>query len=728
MRLTLRTLLAYLDDILEPAQAKEIGAKIAESSYASELVKRTKEVIRRRRLTAPDVEGPGSGVDANTIGEYLDNTLSPETVADIEKICLDSDVHLAEVAACHQVLTLVLGEPIEIQPNSRERMYALGPVGEGSRIAAGSSLFKRTKSANGANPTTAREHAKHRAADPNEFSNSLPDYLKPNPFWKRAVPLILITLVVGVWVGMIVADPTFFPADDQSANPSLDAKTTPAVAETVDAKTQAVIVAAKTGPPKQVEPKVDPEAGLKTPDTTGIDPVPPPDDPVPPVLINENPEKKPVTPGPNPALGTPAANPEKTPGVEPSPPSVPGAPAVVTDPKANPLSYTSTTGLVVHREPNGQRWSVLARRSLVFINESIVVPEPYEGEFGRTEAPVRMRVLGGSRFHSIGSDSMTLLGIHLDQGRVVLSAVEPTAGEFMPVVVKCAIGQDEWFIELSSKDSVCGIQVIPRFSEEPGERFVGDSYAGRVVVQAGSVRITTGTSEPVLISADQQFVLRLPKMAADYVRLTEPTLLPNWLNPNARISTSSQRRYAALFEKEFDLNESVNFSIAPLTDDPQPRIAELAASCLALTENIPALVQALGSEHEEARAAASRGLSFWLPRHPQNGEQLMVAMQLRYRREEAEVMQRLLWGFGEKDLRKQVTSSQLVDWLENPEVVVRELAFFHIERLTGRDMGYRPLAPAVQRSPSVGRWRDYIDDKGALIPEDAPPSKANRYF
>ena len=127
MRLTLRTLLAYLDDVLEPAQAKELGEKIAESSVATALVNRMREVMRRRRLSAPAVQGAGAGIDANRVGEYLDNTLSPEAVADIERVCLESDVHLAEVAACHQILTLVLGEPVDVPVESRERMYALGP-------------------------------------------------------------------------------------------------------------------------------------------------------------------------------------------------------------------------------------------------------------------------------------------------------------------------------------------------------------------------------------------------------------------------------------------------------------------------------------------------------------------------------------------------------------------------------------------------------------------------
>src|SRR4051794_14473475 len=53
VRLTLRTLLAYLDDTLEPAEIKRIGQKVAESDAAQELIARIKQVTRRRRLTTP---------------------------------------------------------------------------------------------------------------------------------------------------------------------------------------------------------------------------------------------------------------------------------------------------------------------------------------------------------------------------------------------------------------------------------------------------------------------------------------------------------------------------------------------------------------------------------------------------------------------------------------------------------------------------------------------------
>ena len=59
MRLTLRTLLAWLDDTLEPSQVREIGKQVAESPFAQELTERIHRVTRQRRLSVPEQFGTG---------------------------------------------------------------------------------------------------------------------------------------------------------------------------------------------------------------------------------------------------------------------------------------------------------------------------------------------------------------------------------------------------------------------------------------------------------------------------------------------------------------------------------------------------------------------------------------------------------------------------------------------------------------------------------------------
>jgi hypothetical protein len=123
MRLTLRTLLAWLDDTLPAAEVRDIGKQVAESPYAQELVERIHRVTRQRRLTVPSRNGP-EGTDPNEVAAYVDNGLEPNQVAEYEKKCLNSDVNLAEAASVHQILSL-LGQKVHVPGEAKARMYHL---------------------------------------------------------------------------------------------------------------------------------------------------------------------------------------------------------------------------------------------------------------------------------------------------------------------------------------------------------------------------------------------------------------------------------------------------------------------------------------------------------------------------------------------------------------------------------------------------------------------------
>ncbi|MCA9241875.1 MAG: hypothetical protein KDA37_16810, partial [Planctomycetales bacterium] len=131
MRLTLRTLLAYIDNILDPKDQEELAQKVNASDMAHDLLHRTRDVTHRLRLPAPPLDSAGPYNDPNMMAEYLDNVLPPDNVPHFERRCLeleefpDADSYLAEAANCHHVLTMVLGQRAEIDPELKQHLYTL---------------------------------------------------------------------------------------------------------------------------------------------------------------------------------------------------------------------------------------------------------------------------------------------------------------------------------------------------------------------------------------------------------------------------------------------------------------------------------------------------------------------------------------------------------------------------------------------------------------------------
>lgn len=125
MRLTLRTLLAYRDRVLSESDLSDLHKRIQQSEMAGNLLRRMDALSLRQQLLAPRVDGRGLGGDANSVAEYLDDILEREKVPELERVCLESDVQLAELTQCHALLSTALNTSVDVPDLLRDRVVGL---------------------------------------------------------------------------------------------------------------------------------------------------------------------------------------------------------------------------------------------------------------------------------------------------------------------------------------------------------------------------------------------------------------------------------------------------------------------------------------------------------------------------------------------------------------------------------------------------------------------------
>ncbi len=688
MRLTLRTLLAYLDDVLEPAETKEIGQKIQESPMAATLVSRIREVMRRRRLNAPDLDGPGIGIDPNLVAQYLDNSLPPEAVAGIERVFLESDHQLAEVAACHQILTLALGEPVEILPATRERMYVLGPVEATDQLHAAG---EPTHRANGTKSLTPMFLSTVPAAPPanSSFEESLPDYLRPKPWSGKILSIAIGAVVFIIWITAVISDQSWIKG-------VMGLKPT----------NNAALV--KSDPVTSAD---DMEADQE-PDQPGEVAKVPPADPAAPI----EPDKKIVEAADDPPAD--AATAEKVPAepvaskpVEPPASNADEAPALV----APTIQYASTEGILLRTSLNEGSWYVVPRRAELKPGALLAGPEPFESVLEIDGGAVRITLLGDTVIQILGPTKEASWGIGLVSGQLVLQS---NGQGDKPAKLTLALGPRTGQLELGPGETVCGIEFLLKEPEGFEQPVPVMQRQNGVYVIAGAAR-WAADGEPAR-TADKGVYFNLLNDQAPVNFGATAGLFPDWLDPQRRKMNSTLRRSASLFEKEFDVDQPIDSSLVALIRDSRSRISELAVRSLLLTDNIPAAVQALAqSPQEETRKAAAIGLQRWLGVSAERGAPLRQALSKHYERvDDVNALYRLLWGFSVEEVKQEQPSLDLVEMLRSNHVAIRELAFANLIRLTNRKFEYRPLASPQQREPAIRRWLDFVQRDGALVKEE----------
>jgi hypothetical protein len=735
MRLTLRTMLAFADDVLEPDDAREVGQKIEESEVATSLMHRLRDVTRRLRLGAPRVDAKGLAGDANNVAEYLDNTMPVEELSDFERICLESDVHLAEVASSHQILTLVLGEPAEVDPKSRQRMYVVVSDARAEKL--------EEEAVEPAPARTKRRKSKRASSRASVVRRrpEVPDYLREQVrrrSWRTwvaaAVLLIAVAGAAAIFGPTLVerlSTTTVADAGDAGAVDSKadNAQLGQAEKSDVPAPAESDLVGPDAPPAKLDNVPPAPTAGdLKQPDgqssvaTRADDAAKLPVAPAPSDVASADGTPAPATPAdPMPAAPTGEEGPVPMPGT-PTDPAAPveGAPAPDVAVQPQPVGRLTTAEEVAVRyepSPSGANspaaWRRLSSQDALHAGDLILALPAYRPAItSGAGGGFAMQVLGGSLLAIEPMDEQGAIGIDLVQGRVVVMAASHegarlrfTLGDHKGVAVlvgtdaTLAVEVRRRLIDGGDFDQPPMVDVVAQIFVTGGEVRWQDPVAGTEdVIKAGGTRIV-GTPPPV-------------------VEAVEPAALgvPPWVSTNE--VDQLQKLAAPALNVKLTPGEPVSLRLKEMAYEArqleQRSLATLSLTYLGDFETfLPLLSDTVQHDNWNTHIAAVRDV---LARSPNASGALQQTLATQRDAAKARELYEMIRSYDAKQLRDWA-AARLVANLEHPDLDFRILSFWNLNYLTGFSLNYRPHYTEARRQPGVRAWKQKLD-AGLIAPRE----------
>jgi len=733
MRLTLRTMLAYIDDILEPEDAEAIGKRIEQSEFATTLLHRTRDVMRRLRLGTPDLTDRGAGLDPNTVAEYLDNSLADDRVLDFEKVCLESDVHLAEVASCHQILALVLGEPAEVDPASRQRMYQLLELERtGAAEAAESEAAK----------LVAARHARAKTGAPEKTA----DRTQRRRSWLPMAVAVTAALACGILLlavtgqlepGSILGDLLELGRADQSTamgpEPSQIQAGSP-LEPPAEGGVSGEALPSGAGEPDSQPPaateSVEPAGEAPPPAvvTNGVGRAEPPGQLVPVTAVGAPPMPEPAASPPltQPPIASAAdtAGERETPqGEEPAPgaEAQPGA-GQQANPAPLPTEFVGQLNAPAHVllgfDPGAGAWKRLRDQEPLVAQAGYLSLPTYRPMLQLVDQ-TRIWLIGSCQIELMPSDQEGVEGLVVDHGRLIVEAPETAEGR-----LRLRVGDRLGMITFADAGSQLAVEVaraaVPGSDPEtqPGPR-TANLYAtsGRLLWQEHPGR------EPLAADAPVRLTLNDEPPEAEAVRE-----FPSWIVADT-ISLLDQRASSAI-ERELVAGRSALLGLRELADHRRKEVRLLALRCLDGLGDFELMVAALDEpEQRSAWPDYVAQLRAAVVRSPLAAAQVRTAME-KLHGSEGTTLYEMLWKYG--DELKSEDAARLVRALDHNTLAFRVVSYQTLKRITKLGLNYHPEDPAVRRRPWIQKWKERLSsdsqlgtqsqDTGQTRPAAATPS------
>jgi hypothetical protein len=731
MRLTLRTMLAYMDGILEPADAEDIAKKIEESETATKIYHRIRDVMRRLRLSAPGLTDRSPGLDANTVAEYLDNCLPGDRVPDFEKVCLESDVHLAEVASSHQILALVLGEAAEIDPASRQRMYELPKVAEaaeeGERKAAEAALAAATPGNWAADEAAAERRAR--------LKPTVPEYLRePQRKWRILPTAIVLALAgcilgfllritgqldpnapLGHWLGLHAAreddnrEPTVVKPSEESPSPTAAATSGTAAEQGAPSKASTTTSASAA---KSDEGAKKPDSAAPAPATkedtvstpplpaTGAAPAPLPKAgtasaaaPAIKAPTAPTPATPPATP-PAPHAGTPAKTASDT---EPKkvPPAVVGPakePETAPVPRLGRFLYEEPA-VLLKLDPRADNWQPLAIEEPVAAHQ-VLLALPTTRPKVALNAPAVLEMIGGTQLHVLPGDDKSAVGVDVSFGRIVLKSRAPAA-----LRIAIHAGNHSGVLTLSDSESVVALEVTPLHAAGANPESERRPVASQLIVAAGDALWEEGGQKALEIKSPHRVDVLGP-----LVEEIEPVSLKEQLWIEEEPLGPLDKQALVAMSQLLPPGRSASLGLMELTEHRRKEFRMLATRCLGYLGRFEPMLLAL--EDPAKKLEWFDHVDFLRQAVARNAETAAAVRRAaeKHFSDEAKSWYRMLWGYADKNLQDG-DDEKLVKMLEHENLAFRVLAFWNLHDITGLSLYYKPEQTPAKRQQSILHWK-----------------------
>ena len=737
MRLTVRTLLAYLDDRLSPENARDLGRKISASSFATQLIERIRRAKRSRSVS---LEEAPRLADANLIADYLDDQLSPGEVSELEKRILASDSLLAEVAAVHEVLGTLKGAAAPAQP-LRQRLYALDPTG--------GELLQEVLSS---------------GSKEMELEQELPWQPVAAGGSGRQTALVVCALLAGVWVISLLTDSRLLSDGDSAVELAAAGESDSAAAGDARSGDDTIEVAANPPPVPALSPDSEPGGIAASGSQADMNPLVaaaeggngPPPPPLPTSVADA--DLPPAAPVDRPEYYLQAVNqfvmvrvPQRThwtllsqiPGGD----TISEAPGIVDCgdflrdywfgiPRALNMRLRSEVGGWLMQAADGAivRFPVAELTDLeVLQGRFLVSADTVSGDAAVGNASLSLRLAGSiSRFtladpetkfaiqvvpHAVATGVSTVVAAGSATATAVPGLAAPDSG------VSGAAGQvSAAAANAVTQDTAAKTVATDPLATQTAEQLpVGSDLRIVLTVLAGAVQLQHQDAEQQTISAGQEHRWRLTvggKAEEEELGTVGPAELPDWMLQWEVVEIPERvqlyDRLRSLLVTDTDPVQQVE----ELLKDRNPDSGVIAVDVMELTATADQLLEVLFSSADEL---IHRSVIRSLRKRMQGSasQELAVHASLATRLTIAEVsfLMRLLHGLNTADSRDPEMSAALIRLLGDDRLVMRTLAISEMERLTGERQGYFPGADSGRRRDAVRRWERLLDRQGGkLVP------------